>query len=289
MKRCLSCNSIHNNPSFICPNCAYQPEKSDQFYIHSPEFAFDGTGFKESYFAELFIQETKNFWFRSRNSLILWALEKYCKDFQSLLELGCGTGFVLSGIAEHHPCTNLFGSEIFLEGLNYTAKRIPSASCMQMDARNIPYNNEFDVIGAFDVLEHIEEDEQVISQAYESLQPQGIFLITVPQHKWLWSAVDDHACHVRRYSPSELQRKLKNANFSILKDTSFVSTLLPAMLISRFLKKKNSQKSLAPKAELSINPILNAIFFQILRAEVALIKLGVTFPAGGSRFIVAKK
>lgn len=78
---------------------------------------------------------------------------------------------MLSGIAETHPIMSLTGSEVFLEGLSYALPRVLAAKFIQMDARNIPFVEEFDAIGAFDVLEHIEEDEAVLSQLHRALKP----------------------------------------------------------------------------------------------------------------------
>ena len=50
---------------------------------------------------------------------------------------------------------------------------MPEARFFQMDARNIPFENEFDVIGVFDVLEHIEEDEIVFSQIFRAVKSGG--------------------------------------------------------------------------------------------------------------------
>jgi hypothetical protein len=60
------------------------------------------------------------------------------------------------------------------------------------------------------------------------------------------------------------------------------------MMLSRLLpRKKNTAKD--ARAELSISPWLNAVFSVFLRMELALISAGVTFPAGGSRLVVARK
>ena len=64
---------------------------------------------------------------------------------------------------------------------------------IQMDARSIPYTDEFDVVGAFDVLEHVEQDAEALSAMYRACRTGGGILITVPQHKFLWSAVDEYA------------------------------------------------------------------------------------------------
>ena len=289
MKRCLSCQSQHDASMTICPSCGFKPVLVDGFESYAPDFAHGGGGFKSSYFSDLARLEEANFWFRSRNRLILWALDKYCPNFQSVLEIGCGTGYVLSGISKQFPRAKLHGSEIFLAGLGFAAERLPSANFMQMDARNIPFEEEFDVVGAFDVLEHIEEDEQTLAQLHAALKPQGVLLLTVPQHAWLWSPIDEYACHVRRYAASELHRKIERAGFQIVRSTSFVTILLPAMMLSRFFQKPVSDEKFDATEELRIPPWLNALFGKLLGVELALIKNGIDLPVGGSRLVVAKK
>lgn len=246
-------------------------------------------GFKTHYFKELAELEAGNFWFRARNKLILWALHKFSPDLKSFLEIGCGTGFVISAISKKFPEAKISGSEYFEDGLVYARQRLPKAEFTQMDARHIPYESELDAIGAFDVLEHIEEDEAVLQQIFKALKPGGFVFITVPQHRWLWSAVDEYACYVRRYSATELHEKMRKAGFEIIRSTSFVSTLLPAMYLSRLMQRNKMDVKMDAMAELRINPLLNTIFEWMLYLELALIRSGVNLPAGGSRLLVARK
>ena len=263
---------------------------ADGFTSYAPELAAEGgAGFKSSFFRDLAALEDRNFWFRSRNKLILWALGKYGASFRSFLEIGCGTGYVLSGISKAFPDRELFGSEIFTTGLSFAAKRLTTARLIQMDAREIPFVEEFDVIGAFDVLEHIKQDDEVLVQVHQALKPGGMILVTVPQHQWLWSKVDDHACHVRRYSAGELQRKLETAGFKILRSTSFVSILLPAMIVSRLSWWRKTLESSDGMDELMISPWLNAIFGYMLGVEYWFIRFGADLPFGGSRLVIGIK
>lgn len=289
MKRCLACSTCYSSFLMDCASCGFSPSLVNGFRAYAPELAHVGGGFEPSHFSQLAQLEENSFWFQARNQLILWALEKYCQDFKSLLEIGCGTAYVLSGISKKFPQRILHGSEIFIAGLDFAIKRLPSINLMQMDARNIPFEEEFDVIGAFDVLEHIEEDEQVLKQVYAALKPEGFMLLTVPQHTWLWSSIDERAHHVRRYTASDLHSKIKTAGFQIIRSTSFVSTLLPAMIASRFFQNKNSHKEIEPTTELKLSTWLNSSFSQLMRIELALIKKGFNFPIGGSRLVVAKK
>jgi tRNA G46 methylase TrmB len=110
-------------------------------------------GFKAHYFKELAELEAGNFWFRVRNKIILWSLKKYAPNLQCFLEIGCGTGFVISAVSKQFPDSKMLGSEYLEEGLIYAHQRLPNAEFVQMDARHIPYESALDVIGAFDVLD----------------------------------------------------------------------------------------------------------------------------------------
>ena len=137
------------------------------------------------------------------------------------------------------------------------------------------------------MLEHIEEDEMVLKNIHNALKSGGGLLITVPQHKWLWSPTDDYACHVRRYAADDLHSKLHEAGFKILRSTSFVSLLLPAMFISR--RRSSESEDCDPLSEFQITPLVNRMLEVVLSVERVMIRFGVNFPVGGSRLIVAQR
>ncbi|HEY0218797.1 MAG TPA: class I SAM-dependent methyltransferase, partial [Afipia sp.] len=214
-------------------------------------------------------------------------LRKYCPNLSSFLEIGCGTGYVLEGISKQAPSATLIGSEMLVSGLRLaTERQIPRSQFLQMDARKIPFKSEFDAIGLFDVLEHIKEDIDSLVGIREALLPNGLIFLTVPQHKWLWSDVDVYAHHQRRYNSDELNDKLISSGFKVVRSTSFVTSLLPAMLASRALGKRSQSSD---GAEFAISPILNAIFLRMMEVEVALISKNINFPFGGSRLVVAQR
>lgn len=98
----------------------------------------------------------------------------------------------------------------------------------------------------------------------------------------------EYACHVRRYSCGELKEKVRKVGFELVKSTSFVSLLLPLMMISR-LRQRSGDKDYDPMAELKLSGAMNKMLEQILRLERALIRIGLPFPAGGSLILVARK
>ncbi|MEI7788390.1 MAG: class I SAM-dependent methyltransferase [Chlorobiaceae bacterium] len=264
-------------------------ETIDGFEAWAPEIAKTGTGkfFHLNSFKKLAVLEDANFWFNARNELLIWALNQYFVAPAKYAEIGCGTGYVLRAVEQAFPEAEIVGTELFVEGLKFAAQRCSRSKLVQLDARAIPYRNQFDVVGIFDVLEHIEDDEAVLKQIEKSLVNGGGVLITVPQHQWLWSSVDEAACHVRRYSAKELAKKVKAAGFEIMRSTSFVSLLLPMMVAARFVSR--NKPTADASAELSINKHLNWLFRKIMADEFNLIKLGLNFTFGGSRLLIARK
>lgn len=289
MKICFTChNKFTSESDWECPSCHARPETVDGYVACAPELAKENTGFKPESFAHLYAMESGNFWFRSRNRIIQWALAKYFPEAKTFLEIGCGTGFVLSTIERSFPHLRLYGSDIYTCGLAFASSRTKNAQLFQMDARKIPFDDEFDVIGCFDVLEHVREDGQVLSQLYQAVRPGGGIILTVPQHRFLWSFRDEYALHVRRYSARDLSSKLKRSGFKVIKVVSFVSLLFPLMLASRLhMKKKGTQAD--PRAELKISGTLNNLFEKVLTVEQGLIRMGISFPFGGSLLVIAKK
>jgi len=206
---------------------------------------------------------------------------------KNFLEIGCGTGFVLSGVASAFPEVRLSASEIDSAGLPFVRQRAQNANIFQMDARRIPFREEFDLIGAFDVIEHIEEDEEVLNQIYNACKPGGGVIITVPQHPRLWSEVDVFSHHKRRYTKKELVNKIQKSGFEIIETISFVSLLLPMMFLSRL--KNVSKKDFDPMREFSMSHFLNRTLEKIMDFERILIQAGLGFPGGGSLLCVGKK
>jgi SAM-dependent methyltransferase len=284
------CGSPRVNDEWLCSDCGRSPAVIAGLKAFAPAMAAENEGFRKEYFPELAGLEAGNFWFRARNELIVWAMKRYFPDCTKFLEIGCGTGFVLSRIRGEYPAIELVGSEISSAGLEFAAARVPSADFYQMDARGIPFRGEFDVIGAFDVLEHIDEDESVIAQVCKALRPGGGFLATVPQHKSLWSQQDVHAHHARRYSADELCRKVEAAGFEVVRMVSFVSLLLPMMVASRLRMRSDRSVSEFDALEtLRLSAPVNRALEAVMSVERMLIRHGVSLAVGGSLLLVARK
>ncbi len=93
----------------------------------------------------------------------------------------------------------------------------------------------FDLIFSSNVLEHIPDDEEVLRQLRRKIAPGGTLAIYVPAFKMLWSSMDDHVGHYRRYNKADLASKLKSSGFIITEmrycdSAGFLVTMLFKMM-----------------------------------------------------------
>ena len=113
MKICIACAARFDVLTWQCPACLFSPGFIENYPAFSPKLAYENEGFKADLFVKLAALEEKNFWFRARNRLIIWALKQYFPKINDFFEVGCGTGFILAGLAQAFPNLTLYGSEIF--------------------------------------------------------------------------------------------------------------------------------------------------------------------------------
>jgi SAM-dependent methyltransferase len=260
---------------------------------YAPELAITNDYFTKEYLQHLYKIEDENFWYRSRNRVIKKLFKKHLgiDTPKTIMEIGCGNGFILKGLMEYKNYT-LYGADIYIQGLKNAKERLPNLEFIQLDATNMPFENKFDAIGAFDVLEHIEDDIVAIKNVYRALKPRGLFLISLPQYQWLWSNMDDIDNHKRRYNRKELNNKFTQNGFEVIYVSSFVFTLFPLMLVSRYFKrdKKFKERSFEEKlTEFQLNPFANFLLESFMRIDELLLSTGVSLPFGGSLIAVARK
>jgi SAM-dependent methyltransferase len=265
-------------------------QEIEGFRCYAPELARSHADYPSEGFDVTADIEARSFWCRTRNRVLRRVFERFIDRTRpvDVLEIGCGTGFVLKGLSAL-PNLRLTGSEIYLQGLRYARQTVPGVAFIQLDATDMPFREDFDVIGAFDVLEHVADDRKVIEQVKLALRPGGAFVITVPQYRWMWSRLDEIVEHKRRYSRAELTGKLREAGFTVRYATSFVTTLFPLMAASRLLSRRDDRAGDTREqfaSEVTIPAPLNWLFDKVMRIDEALLRAGVTLPFGGSLLVV---
>jgi ubiquinone/menaquinone biosynthesis C-methylase UbiE len=256
------------------------------------------SSYDQTYFEKLYQIEDRHFWFKTRQAIVSVLTEQIIAGFQQgylVMEIGCGTGNLLKTLENTCRKGSVFGLDLFWEGLAFAQERT-KAGLIQARAECMPFSwEQFDLIGIFDVLEHLENDESILRTIQEMLKPGGKLLLTVPAHGDLWSSFDMVSYHQRRYTTSELTDKLISSGFSIVYMSECMQVLYPLaklrrkapILLEPTKEKERSQKRF--KQELTIMPVINEIAFQVLKMELKQIRQRKPIARGTSIIAIASK
>lgn len=289
---CPSCHKLHNDTCFLCISCGYRPEEQDGIPVLAPEVSVENESFSEDLHGSLLDIEERSPWFVWRSKLINFMISKASSGKGDYCEIGCGNGYVLSCVAKAFPAFTVYGTEILTKGMVNAKQRLPSVCLFQSDATRLPFIEHFNIVGAYDVLEHIPDDVAAMKSAYMALRPGGAFLITVPQHMFLWSFTDDIAFHKRRYSRKEMTEKLQSCGFRVEYMSSYAFVLMPLLWIFRCIihkKDGEAEKTQAAESHLAPTGIAFKVMNLVFAAEYLINKVGIRVPFGSSMICIARK
>jgi 2-polyprenyl-3-methyl-5-hydroxy-6-metoxy-1,4-benzoquinol methylase len=236
--------------------------------------------------------EHDHFWFRSRNLIISSVVDRLVSEFRqgyNVLEVGCGTGFVLKQLEATCKLGHVFGLEMHQEGVAIAKSRV-ACPVLQGDIHSFRTDKRFAMIGLFDVIEHIEDDVSVLMRCTGLLDTiGGCIVITVPASQRLWSARDIAVGHYRRYTKRSLLATLGKAGLEVSYLTHFMSVLLPAMFLRRVVNRREHADTIDTyEVDLAVSPLSNWLAFAILKPEVLWVSKGHRLPFGTSLLAVAR-
>ncbi len=252
--------------------------------------------FNPAYFEQLFRIEDRHFWFHTRNRILAALAAQLSGSFPAgskVLEIGCGNGNVLRHLQRACDGRLVVGMDAFEEGLRLARKR-NCPSLVQGDATQHPFRSRFDLVGLFDVLEHVPDDAALLRQIRAIVRPGGALLLTVPARKSLWSYFDEASGHCRRYEMDELRERLEQAGFEIEYLTPYMLTLLPLMWLGRRLatltrgRRRSSSPTDMALRELQLTPGINGLLRFCLEREIPRILQRRKLPFGTSLLAVAR-
>jgi len=223
--------------------------------------------------------EKAHWWFLGRRKFIQSQLERFKAPNLNVLEVGCGTGGNIETLLS-------VGNFTAIEMNSYARQVAEERYDVEIVSGSMPDDHpfkekSFDLIFMLDVLEHIEDDVEVLKELKTLLKPQGKIIITVPAYQFLWSEHDKVHHHYKRYSRKEIRQSAGLAKLNIKRISNFNFFLLPLAIIDRLVSKViKSKKPLGEDTKLSL---LNGVFKQVFSFETK-INNGKGWPLGLSLY-----
>ena len=231
--------------------------------------------------------ELSHWWYVGRRKILAGFVEDICRRVTDrrprILDVGCGTGANLIMLSKYGDAEGVDVSE---DALAFCRER--GLDKVKLGAGEaLPYEEgTFDLVTAFDVVEHMDDDLAGLREMQRVLRPGGRVLLFVPMFMFLWGLQDDVSHHRRRYRFSQLRRVLEQAGFEIERTTYANITFFLPILLTRKLMRLTGIKA---ESENSINvSALNGVLGRVLGAESTVLRY-LNLPFGVSGLCVAKK
>jgi len=172
--------------------------------------------------------EERHWWFRARRRIVAAVLDQefHRRDLR-IADVGCGTGGMARILSRFGAVT---GVDEAPEAAAFCARRGLSVMTMaDWQAKGEAY----DLVSAFDVVEHTDHDVDFLRGLRGRLAPGGKLVMTVPAYQAMWSVFDDLNHHRRRYTRRRLRRSLEEAGFRVTRITHFNVFLLAPIVAFR--------------------------------------------------------
>jgi SAM-dependent methyltransferase len=228
--------------------------------------------------------EAEHWWFTARRRIALSVLQTLDLPPSSrLLDVGSGTGGTTVALKRFGEVEAL---EIDPAALRFLRdKPLSTIHDRPLPDPDLP-GGAYDVVTAFDVLEHLDDDLGVTREIARLLKPDGHFLATVPAHPGLWTRHDELHHHRRRYDRASLRSLLDDAGLEVLWVCPWLTLLFPAFLAERALQRLRPPVSV----ELGLPPApLNRLLAAVTAAERTWIRQGWSAPVGASWIALARQ
>jgi SAM-dependent methyltransferase len=227
--------------------------------------------------------DQRHWWYKARREVLAELIRRQVRlpAAARILEIGCGTGHNLAMLGEFGKVDAL---ELDDEARAHAEKRLGRSvmSAPLPELCEVP-EAHYDLIGAFDVIEHIEDDQAAVGSIARRLKRGGKFVLTVPAHQWMWSAHDVVNHHKRRYSKKRLKALIEASPLKLERIGYFNSLLFPLAVAERLSSRLRGKDD----ADLKLPPApLNAMLERTFAAERHLIAR-LPLPPGLSLFAVA--
>lgn len=241
------------------------------------------------------LEEDSHWWFAGRTRALLGILDQWTPGRGlRVLDVGCGAGNMIHHLSRYGRVIGIDNNPIPLKIALQRGYDARLAS-----AEDVPFHAEsFDMVAALDLIEHCDDDVQILEECYRVCTPSGLIAVTVPAFQWLWSNNDAINKHKRRYSASELRVKLQGVGFAIKRLTynnTFIFPMAAALILARRGTEREPRLS-TPRTDQDAyqvemepaSPAINTILTGVGRVEAAILR-SANLPFGTSIICIARK
>jgi len=217
-------------------------------------------------------------WYRARADLLEAALQPYLGEPALTLDVGSADGPSVAWMQG--------GRRIALD-VNPQGLTPGMSVCGSVLA--LPFADEsFDVVSAFDVVEHCEPEKQAMTELTRVLAPGGRLLLSTPAYQWAWTDHDVWAGHYRRYTRQRLVSAVEAAGLEVLRSTYSFATVFPFFLVERAMRRlRRREPDVRPRLT-PTPPVVEKVLMAGARVDRRLLRKH-DLPFGSSIFVAAVK
>jgi ubiquinone/menaquinone biosynthesis C-methylase UbiE len=247
-------------------------------------------------YADLYQLEDTFWWFSGMRRITAALLDPLCQSSASVsvLDVGCGTGGMISWLARYSHGASVTGLDVNAEALDFCRSRNHREVTLG-SATHLPFgSSSFDLVTSFDVLVHLHGQQAVratLAEMFRVLRPGGIAFVRAAAYDWMRSSHDEAIDMQKRYMLKELSDRMEEAGFKVLRRSYANMFLLPVAIVWRRILQP---LGLSPGGS-DVKPLprsltwLNDLLATVLGSEALLLKHFEKLPFGLSAICVATK
>lgn len=224
-------------------------------------------------------------WYRARRDLLRSAVEEFVGEEPRLLDVGSADG----------PSVDWLRGRGHRVALDLDPRGLePGDVCGS--ATGLPFRDgSFDLVAAFDVIEHCEPESVALSEVARVLVPGGRLLMSVPAYQWAWTHFDDQNHHHRRYTRKRAVAAVERAGLQVVRATYVFTGTFPFFAADRLRTRIGQRGQEAPvlaPGEVpplpEMNPSVERFLMALTRVDQRLLRRA-DLPFGSSVVVAAEK
>jgi SAM-dependent methyltransferase len=218
-------------------------------------------------------------WYRARRDLLHVVFEPLLGTPRRTLDVGSADAPSVGWMRGAHPHVTL---DLFPGGL------VPGEGVCG-SATALPFKDgAFDVVSAFDVVEHCDDDTLALSELARVLAPGGRMMLSVPAYQWAWSDHDVQAGHYRRYTRARLRRVVEGAGMTVVRSTHAFGGVFPLFVAERVRRRVSSPAADSDTRLPTVSPRADKVLMGLSGLDRRMLRKR-NLPFGSSIFLAAVK